>query len=132
MNRPRVQHPLLNIVNNALIDLPSPYNIKTWWNFGYGDGFLTTACKNFKEVENYIRRQGEKFSAEPTWSSGQGAVGLELRQELVSPPHYCKSFCRSPWIHGHGWQHTSFTSVVGLVEYFLPLVGTMQRAELRI
>jgi hypothetical protein len=30
MNRPiRVQHPLLKIVNNALIDLPSPSNIRT-------------------------------------------------------------------------------------------------------
>ena len=35
MNKPiRIQHPLLNIVNNALIDLPSPSNIRTWWNFG--------------------------------------------------------------------------------------------------
>ena len=30
MNRPiRIQHPLLKIVNNALIDLPSPSNIRT-------------------------------------------------------------------------------------------------------
>nr|YP_009250309.1 cytochrome b [Panchlora nivea]AMW91064.1 cytochrome b [Panchlora nivea] len=35
MNKPiRVQHPLLKIVNNALVDLPSPSNISTWWNFG--------------------------------------------------------------------------------------------------
>nr|AVN67825.1 cytochrome b [Ischnoptera deropeltiformis] len=27
-------HPLLNIINNALIDLPSPSNISAWWNFG--------------------------------------------------------------------------------------------------
>nr|YP_003002162.1 cytochrome b [Blattella germanica]ACF19666.1 cytochrome b [Blattella germanica] len=35
MNKPlRVSHPLLKIANNALIDLPSPSNISTWWNFG--------------------------------------------------------------------------------------------------
>lgn len=35
MNKPlRVRHPLLKIANNALIDLPSPSNISTWWNFG--------------------------------------------------------------------------------------------------
>nr|YP_010946464.1 cytochrome b [Caeparia donskoffi]WGO57182.1 cytochrome b [Caeparia donskoffi] len=27
-------HPLLKIINNALIDLPSPSNINSWWNFG--------------------------------------------------------------------------------------------------
>lgn len=27
-------HPVLKIVNGALIDLPSPANISTWWNFG--------------------------------------------------------------------------------------------------
>nr|WGO58079.1 cytochrome b [Rhabdoblatta omei] len=35
MNKPmRTQHPLLKIINNALIDLPSPSNISSWWNFG--------------------------------------------------------------------------------------------------
>nr|YP_010993982.1 cytochrome b [Chaetodon melannotus]WOZ11427.1 cytochrome b [Chaetodon melannotus] len=30
----RKTHPLLKIVNNALIDLPAPSNISVWWNFG--------------------------------------------------------------------------------------------------
>lgn len=30
----RNKHPLLKIVNNALIDLPAPSNISAWWNFG--------------------------------------------------------------------------------------------------
>nr|YP_010166671.1 cytochrome b [Lioporeus pilatei]QRV62762.1 cytochrome b [Lioporeus pilatei] len=35
MNKPlRIKHPLLNIMNNALIDLPSPSNISLWWNYG--------------------------------------------------------------------------------------------------
>nr|AMW67863.1 cytochrome b [Nevrorthus apatelios] len=35
MNKPlRVSHPLLKIANNALVDLPAPSNISTWWNFG--------------------------------------------------------------------------------------------------
>nr|QRV62426.1 cytochrome b [Graptodytes pictus] len=35
MNKPfRIKHPLINIMNNALIDLPSPSNISLWWNFG--------------------------------------------------------------------------------------------------
>nr|QRW36408.1 cytochrome b [Sanfilippodytes adelardi] len=35
MNKPaRTMHPLLKIMNNALIDLPSPSNISLWWNFG--------------------------------------------------------------------------------------------------
>nr|QWQ55623.1 cytochrome b [Ruidocollaris sinensis] len=35
MNKPlRISHPLLKIVNNALIDLPTPPNISAWWNFG--------------------------------------------------------------------------------------------------
>nr|YP_010621017.1 cytochrome b [Periplaneta japonica]WAX39400.1 cytochrome b [Periplaneta japonica] len=35
MNKPmRNKHPLIKIINNALIDLPAPSNISTWWNFG--------------------------------------------------------------------------------------------------
>nr|YP_010946282.1 cytochrome b [Allacta hainanensis]WGO57000.1 cytochrome b [Allacta hainanensis] len=35
MNKPlRNNHPLLKIMNNALIDLPTPINISSWWNFG--------------------------------------------------------------------------------------------------
>jgi len=30
----RVSHPLLKIVNHALVDLPVPSNIRAWWNFG--------------------------------------------------------------------------------------------------
>nr|WAB21742.1 cytochrome b [Ptilorrhoa leucosticta] len=30
----RKNHPLLKIINNSLIDLPTPSNISTWWNFG--------------------------------------------------------------------------------------------------
>nr|YP_010191526.1 cytochrome b [Puliciphora borinquenensis]QZL38261.1 cytochrome b [Puliciphora borinquenensis] len=35
MNQPiRTSHPLMKIANNALVDLPAPINISTWWNFG--------------------------------------------------------------------------------------------------
>nr|YP_009526742.1 cytochrome b [Ornebius kanetataki]AXY63961.1 cytochrome b [Ornebius kanetataki] len=35
MNKPlRYNHPLFKIFNNALIDLPAPSNISSWWNFG--------------------------------------------------------------------------------------------------
>nr|YP_009485880.1 cytochrome b [Paroster macrosturtensis]AVZ66447.1 cytochrome b [Paroster macrosturtensis] len=35
MNKPmRLSHPLLKIINMALIDLPSPSNISLWWNYG--------------------------------------------------------------------------------------------------
>nr|URX52797.1 cytochrome b [Cryptotermes cymatofrons] len=35
MNKPmRTSHPLIKIVNSALIDLPTPTNISAWWNFG--------------------------------------------------------------------------------------------------
>nr|ACV66840.1 cytochrome b [Brotogeris tirica]ACV66841.1 cytochrome b [Brotogeris tirica] len=30
----RKSHPLLKMVNNSLIDLPTPPNISAWWNFG--------------------------------------------------------------------------------------------------
>nr|YP_009918091.1 cytochrome b [Serratella sp. Yunnan-2018]QLP88993.1 cytochrome b [Serratella sp. Yunnan-2018] len=30
----RSHHPLLKIANGALVDLPTPSNISTWWNFG--------------------------------------------------------------------------------------------------
>nr|AHY87915.1 cytochrome b [Fulvetta ludlowi] len=30
----RKNHPILKIINNALIDLPTPSNISSWWNFG--------------------------------------------------------------------------------------------------
>uniref|UniRef100_UPI003002EECA cytochrome b n=1 Tax=Pseudecheneis paviei TaxID=3117748 RepID=UPI003002EECA len=30
----RKTHPLFKIMNDALIDLPAPSNISTWWNFG--------------------------------------------------------------------------------------------------
>nr|YP_010833718.1 cytochrome b [Tympanophyllum maximum]WFP43226.1 cytochrome b [Tympanophyllum maximum] len=35
MTKPlRTSHPLIKIFNHALIDLPTPSNISTWWNFG--------------------------------------------------------------------------------------------------
>nr|ASY98205.1 cytochrome b [Toxodera hauseri] len=35
MNKPsRKNHPLIKIPNNALVDLPTPSNISSWWNFG--------------------------------------------------------------------------------------------------
>lgn len=35
MNKPiRITHPIFKIINNALIDLPSPSNISLWWNYG--------------------------------------------------------------------------------------------------
>nr|YP_009630790.1 cytochrome b [Astictopterus jama]QBS14451.1 cytochrome b [Astictopterus jama] len=30
----RKNHPIMKIINNSLIDLPSPSNISSWWNFG--------------------------------------------------------------------------------------------------
>nr|YP_009463598.1 cytochrome b [Argynnis sagana]AUW36024.1 cytochrome b [Argynnis sagana] len=30
----RKTHPVIKIINNSLIDLPSPSNISSWWNFG--------------------------------------------------------------------------------------------------
>nr|YP_010175365.1 cytochrome b [Cincticostella fusca]QSL98510.1 cytochrome b [Cincticostella fusca] len=30
----RLHHPLLKIANGALVDLPAPSNLSTWWNFG--------------------------------------------------------------------------------------------------
>nr|YP_010172400.1 cytochrome b [Biston thoracicaria]QSH89378.1 cytochrome b [Biston thoracicaria] len=30
----RKNHPVIKIINNSLIDLPSPSNISSWWNFG--------------------------------------------------------------------------------------------------
>nr|ABU45718.1 cytochrome b [Porphyrospiza caerulescens] len=30
----RKNHRILKVINNALIDLPTPSNISTWWNFG--------------------------------------------------------------------------------------------------
>nr|YP_010417451.1 cytochrome b [Junonia adulatrix]USF17506.1 cytochrome b [Junonia adulatrix] len=30
----RKTHPIIKIINNSLIDLPSPTNISAWWNFG--------------------------------------------------------------------------------------------------
>nr|YP_010728448.1 cytochrome b [Sergentia baueri]WEF49676.1 cytochrome b [Sergentia baueri] len=30
----RKSHPLFKIMNNALVDLPAPSNISSWWNFG--------------------------------------------------------------------------------------------------
>nr|WFP43290.1 cytochrome b [Hemigyrus spinosus spinosus] len=35
MTKPmRLTHPLIKIINHALIDLPTPSNISSWWNFG--------------------------------------------------------------------------------------------------
>nr|YP_010946620.1 cytochrome b [Margattea speciosa]WGO57338.1 cytochrome b [Margattea speciosa] len=35
MNKPmRKTQPLLKIINNSLVDLPTPSNINSWWNFG--------------------------------------------------------------------------------------------------
>nr|ARO70440.1 cytochrome b [Ctenosaura clarki] len=35
----RKSHPILKIINNSFIDLPTPSNISAWWNFGSLLGF---------------------------------------------------------------------------------------------
>uniref|UniRef100_A0AAU6QH64 Cytochrome b n=1 Tax=Prionospio plumosa TaxID=3050096 RepID=A0AAU6QH64_9ANNE len=30
----RKSHPMISIANNALVDLPAPLNLSTWWNYG--------------------------------------------------------------------------------------------------
>nr|YP_009440568.1 cytochrome b [Erpobdella japonica]ATG87474.1 cytochrome b [Erpobdella japonica] len=30
----RIKHPLLKVMNNAVVDLPAPNNISIWWNYG--------------------------------------------------------------------------------------------------
>lgn len=30
----RKTHPVLKIINGALVDLPAPSNLSVWWNFG--------------------------------------------------------------------------------------------------
>lgn len=43
MNTPnRKNNPLIKIINNALIDLPTPSNIRSWWNFGSLIGLCLT------------------------------------------------------------------------------------------
>nr|AYN73486.1 cytochrome b [Geobiastes squamiger] len=39
----RKSHPLLKMINNSLIDLPTPPNISAWWNFGSLLGICLTA-----------------------------------------------------------------------------------------
>nr|ACX30257.1 cytochrome b [Cacajao calvus ucayalii] len=34
MAAPRKTHPLMKIINSSFIDLPTPSNISSWWNFG--------------------------------------------------------------------------------------------------
>nr|ADM64767.1 cytochrome b [Aotus nancymaae] len=34
MTSPRKTHPLMKIINESFIDLPTPSNISSWWNFG--------------------------------------------------------------------------------------------------
>nr|AQT19595.1 cytochrome b [Erinaceus amurensis] len=34
MTNMRKTHPLMKIINNSFIDLPTPSNISSWWNFG--------------------------------------------------------------------------------------------------
>nr|ALS54784.1 cytochrome b [Cebus olivaceus] len=34
MTSPRKTHPLMKIINSSFIDLPTPSNISSWWNFG--------------------------------------------------------------------------------------------------
>nr|BAM14792.1 cytochrome b [Mydaus javanensis] len=34
MTNIRKIHPLMKVINNSFIDLPTPSNISTWWNFG--------------------------------------------------------------------------------------------------
>nr|YP_009571934.1 cytochrome b [Kogia sima]QBH74669.1 cytochrome b [Kogia sima] len=34
MTNIRKTHPLMKIINNAFVDLPTPSNISSWWNFG--------------------------------------------------------------------------------------------------
>nr|YP_003934268.1 cytochrome b [Dendropoma gregarium]ADI79379.1 cytochrome b [Dendropoma gregarium] len=36
----RKTHPLMKLVNNALVDLPAPSNLSIWWNFGSLLGLL--------------------------------------------------------------------------------------------
>nr|BBO49582.1 cytochrome b apoenzyme [Breviceps mossambicus] len=43
MTPTRKSHPILKIMNNSFIDLPSPANLSSWWNFGSMLGICLTA-----------------------------------------------------------------------------------------
>nr|AIY62125.1 cytochrome b [Termitogeton planus] len=44
MNKPmRTNHPLMKMANSALVDLPTPSTITSWWNFGSLLGLCLTA-----------------------------------------------------------------------------------------
>ena len=48
----RKSSPTIKIINNALIDLPTPSNISNWWNFGS----LLAICLTIQLVTGIILR----------------------------------------------------------------------------
>ena len=59
--------------------------------------------------ENVIRGQGEKFSANLRETRDKRLLGRDPDRSWCyrHTTSMIKFFCRSPWLHGHRWQHTS-------------------------
>lgn len=57
MTNLRKSHPLIKIINNALVDLPAPINISSWWNFGslLGLCLITQIITGLFLAMHYIR-----------------------------------------------------------------------------
>jgi len=58
-------HPLLKILNSSLIDLPSPLNISTWWNFGslLGLCLITQILTGLFLAIHFIPETSQAFSS---------------------------------------------------------------------
>ena len=61
----RKTHPLIKIVRGAMVDLPAPVNISSWWNFG----FLLGVCLVIQTITgillsmHYVARVDSAFSS---------------------------------------------------------------------
>jgi len=108
--------PLIKIVNNALVDLPTPLNISNWWNFGSLLGicliiqivtgiflainFASDTSTAFERVEHTIRNVNYGWVARLIHANGASIFFICLYIHTFRGIFYASYLLTNTWIIG--------------------------------
>jgi len=112
----RKQNPLIKIIRNALVDLPTPLNIRNWWNFGSLLGvclgiqiltgiflaihFTSDIITAFESVEHIIRNVNNGWAIRLIHANGASIFFICLYIHTFRGVYYSSYFLNHTWIVG--------------------------------
>jgi len=112
----RKRDPLIKIINNSLVDLPTPINIRNWWNFGSLLGvclatqiitgiflamhFTSDTSTAFESVEHIIRNVNNGWAIRLIHANGASIFFICLYLHTFRGIYYASYFITHTWTIG--------------------------------